>query len=102
MRLGTAVSTAVTAVTARRHSRRGHAIVAVLERFRHITRRDLQIALGVLWLLDGALQAQPFMFTSGFATQVIGPVAQGQPGVVSGPITLALTVIAAHPFAVNL
>jgi hypothetical protein len=36
-----------------------------------ITRRLLQIALGLLWLLDGLLQAQPFMFTRGVATEVI-------------------------------
>ena len=48
--------------------------------------RTLQIALGLLWLLDGVLQAQPFMFTSDFVTQVIAPVGQGQPGFVSGPV----------------
>jgi hypothetical protein len=66
-----------------------------------ITRRDLQIALGLLWLLDGALQAQPFMFTSGFATQVIAPAAQGQPGFVAAPVHWASTVIAADPVAWN-
>jgi hypothetical protein len=68
---------------------------AVLHRLRHITRRDLQVALGVLWLLDGALQAQPFMFTSGFATpsdraRRPGPARPG----IRPPITFALTVIA--------
>jgi hypothetical protein len=77
-------------------------IVALLARRRRITRRHLQVALGVLWLLDAALQAQPFMFTRGFATQVIAPVGQGQPGVVSGPVHLASEVIAAHPVAWDL
>src|SRR4051812_4608300 len=36
-----------------------------------VTRRHLQIVLGLLWLLDGVLQAQPFMFTRDFATQTI-------------------------------
>lgn len=67
-----------------------------------ITRRQLQIALGVLWLLDGLLQAQPFMFTDGFATQVIAPVGQGQPGFVSDPVHWGSTVIAAHPVAWNI
>jgi hypothetical protein len=31
------------------------------------TRRGVQVWLGVLWLLDGALQLQPFMFTANFA-----------------------------------
>jgi hypothetical protein len=85
-----------------RKTRGAHAIVALPDRLRHFTRRDLQVALGVLWLLDGALQAKPFMFTRGFAVQVIAPVGQGQPGVVSGPVHFASTVIAAHPFALNL
>lgn len=66
------------------------------------TRRHLQVALGLLWLLDGALQAQPFMFTSDFATQVIAPVGQGQPGFVSAPVHWVSTVIAAHPVAWNI
>ena len=61
------------------------------------TRHHLQVALGLLWLLDGVLQAQPFMFTRDFATQVIAPAAQGQPGFVSDPVHWASTVIAAHP-----
>jgi hypothetical protein len=79
-----------------------HAIGALLTRVRHVTRRDLQISLGLFWLLDGALQAQPFMFTRAFATQVIAPVGQGQPGFVSGPIHWVSTVIAAHPVAWNI
>src|SRR4051794_34298893 len=66
-----------------------------------ITRRQLQISLGVLWLLDGLLQAQPFMFTKGFATQVMDPAGQGQPGFVSVPVHWVSTVIAAHPAAWN-
>jgi hypothetical protein len=66
-----------------------------------ITRRHLQVALGLLWLLDGALQAQPFMFTRGFATQVIAAGGQGQPGFVAGPIDWLANVIAAHPVAWN-
>ena len=67
-----------------------------------VGRRDLQVALGVLWVIDAALQAQPFMFTRGFATQVIAPAGQGQPGFVSAPIHWISTVIAAHPVAWNL
>jgi hypothetical protein len=82
-------------------ARRLHVNGALLSGRRHITRRDLQVALGVLWLLAGVLQAQPFMFTSGFATQVIAPVGQGQPGFVAVPLHWASTVIAAHPVAWN-
>jgi hypothetical protein len=56
----------------------------------------------VLWLLDAALQAQPFMFTRGFATQVIAHGGQGQPGIVAAPVHLASDVFAAHPLAWNL
>jgi hypothetical protein len=66
-----------------------------------ITRRHLQVALGLLWLLDGVLQAQPFMFTRGFATQVIAAGGQGQPGFVAGPLDWAANIIAAHPVAWN-
>jgi hypothetical protein len=79
-----------------------HSLGTLLTLSRPITRRDLQIALGLFWLLDGLLQAQPFMFTSDFATQVIAPVGQGQPGFVSGPVHWVSTVIGAHPVAWNI
>jgi hypothetical protein len=46
-----------------------------------------QIALGLIWLIDGALQYQPYMFHDTFITGVILPNAQGQPGIIAGPIT---------------
>ncbi|MEA2483348.1 MAG: hypothetical protein QOC55_1295 [Thermoleophilaceae bacterium] len=67
-----------------------------------MTRRQLQIALGLLWLLAGLLQTQRFMFTSGFATQIIAPPGQGQPGFVSGPVHWLSTVIAGHPVIANI
>jgi hypothetical protein len=66
-----------------------------------MTRRHLQVALGLLWLLAGVLQMQRFMFTSGFATQVIAPAGQGQPDFVSAPVHWVSTAIAAHPVAWN-
>jgi hypothetical protein len=66
-----------------------------------VTRRHLQVVLGLLWLLDGALQAQPFMFTRSFALQVIAPVGQGQPGFVSAPVHWVATLIVAHPVTWN-
>jgi hypothetical protein len=67
-----------------------------------VTRRHVQIALGVLWLIAGVLQTQRFMFTTGFATQVIAGTGQGQPGFVAGPVHWASTVIAAHPVLWNI
>jgi hypothetical protein len=67
-----------------------------------ITRRRIQVVLGVLWLLDGALQLQPFMLGTGFARQVIAPLAVGQPFVVAGPIRWSVNLIAAHPLVWDL
>ena len=67
-----------------------------------LTRRGLQIVLGLIWLLDGVLQFQPYMFTRAFAEQVIAPVAQGQPAFVAVPIDWAVSLIAAHPVAWNI
>jgi hypothetical protein len=43
-----------------------------------ITRRGLQIALGLIWLLDGGLQFQSALYSHGF-TEGIVEMAQGQP-----------------------
>jgi hypothetical protein len=64
-----------------------------------VTRRHLQIALGLLWLLDGGLQLQPFMLRTSFARQILDPVAAGQPHFVSAPVQWAANIIAAHPVA---
>ena len=61
-----------------------------------ITRRGLQITLGVLWLGDAALQLQPFMFTNGFAREILARSAQGQPGWVGAPVDFFAHIIAAH------
>ncbi len=54
-----------------------------------LTRRGLRIALGLIWLLDGALQFQPFMYTRGFLTEVIEPSAEMQPAWIGHPILSA-------------
>jgi hypothetical protein len=61
------------------------------------TRRQLQVVLGCLWLLDGALQLQPFMLGTGFARQIMALAAAGQPTFVASPIRWAAGMIAAHP-----
>jgi hypothetical protein len=66
-----------------------------------MSRRQLQVALGVLWLVAAALQMQRFMFTTGFAEQVVAPAGQGQPVFVSAPVHWASAVIAAHPVIWN-
>lgn len=62
-----------------------------------ISRRGVQIVLGILWLLDGGLQLQHQMFSSAFANNVIAPAAQGQPVIISGPIHFGMSIILIHP-----
>jgi hypothetical protein len=51
------------------------------------TPRAIQIALGWIWILDGALQFQPSMFGRGFVTNILLPNAQGQPAPLAWSIT---------------
>ena len=73
-----------------------------LQRWPGTTRRGVQVALGALWLLDGLLQLQPFMFTSDFAQQVLAPTGQGQPAWVAAPTDFFARLIAGHPAPLNL
>jgi hypothetical protein len=66
-----------------------------------LSARTVQIALGCLWLLDGALQLQPRLFGPAFAHDVILPSAAGQPAVLSGAITHLAGLIAVQPALVN-
>src|SRR5580698_60477 len=51
-----------------------------------ITRRGIQVALGCIWLLDGLLQFQSYMYSHAFLAQVVEPPAVGSPSVIGGPI----------------
>lgn len=66
-----------------------------------LNRRHLQLALGAIWLLDGALQLQPFMFTTGFARRVIAPAATHQPAFVAFPVHRAASLIASNHVLVD-
>lgn len=59
-------------------------------------RRAAQLALGVIWLIDAALQYQPYMFTKDFVTQQLAPTAGGNPWVIAQPITWAAHVMVHH------
>lgn len=66
------------------------------------TRRRLQLVLAGLWLLDGVLQFQPYMFTKSFATMTLGPVAYGDgPGWITGPAHWVTTTVWDHPVSAN-
>jgi hypothetical protein len=66
-----------------------------------MTRRGIQLTLGWLWFLDGALQLQHQMFTSAFATQVITPASVGQPQIVGGAMHFFVHIFLMHPAIYN-
>ena len=55
--------------------------------------RKLQITLGAIWLIDGVLQIQPFMFSRSFVTQIIAPNEANQPGLIAAPIRVVAHLI---------
>jgi hypothetical protein len=59
-------------------------------------RRGLQLALAALWLLDAALQYQPYMFTKGFVTGTLAPAAQGNPAAIAAPMTWVFDLLVGH------
>jgi hypothetical protein len=64
-------------------------------------RRGLQIALGLVWLLDGVLQLQPYMFGPGFAG-MLGSTATGNPGLLASPILWASRLVGHDAVALNI
>ena len=68
---------------------------------RVLTRRRLEMALGVLWLVDGALQWQPYMFSSAFFGNMLGMANMGLPGPVSAVLYQTTTMLTAHPVIWN-
>jgi len=60
-------------------------ITDILRRARP-TRRGIQVALGVIWLIDGVLQFQAFMYSHAFITSVLEAQAPGQPAFIGDPI----------------
>jgi hypothetical protein len=64
------------------------------------SRRKLQLALAVIWLLDGVLQYQPSMFSKAFPRMLAG-TASGNPAVVASPINWSATFIDHHLVVVN-
>jgi hypothetical protein len=58
-----------------------------------VTRRGLQIGLGLIWLLDGGLQFQSYFYSHGF-TGGLGEMTAGRPGWLSDSITWAANLAA--------
>jgi hypothetical protein len=59
-------------------------------------RRQLQIALGLIWLVDAALQYQPHMFSRAFVTRTLEPASAGAPYIVAHPAAEAAHLMLAH------
>jgi hypothetical protein len=64
-------------------------------------RRALQVTLGLIWLLDAALQFQPYMFSTAFVRQVILPTAAGNPAFVARPIIWSANLMLGHIVVFN-
>jgi hypothetical protein len=64
------------------------------------TRRALQLCLAAVWLLDGVLQYQPFMYTKAFG-QMLAAGAAGNPAIIARPITWDATLVEHHLVLLN-
>ncbi len=64
-------------------------------------RRALQLVLAASWLLDGVLQYQSFMYTKAFAPQMLGSMADGNPGIIARPITWDASLAGHHLVLLN-
>jgi hypothetical protein len=63
-------------------------------------RRVLQLVLAAIWLLDGVLQYQGFMFSKGF-NQMLASTAPGNPAIIARPITWDANLIDHHMVLLN-
>jgi hypothetical protein len=63
-------------------------------------RRALQLGLAAIWLLDGVLQYQSFMYTKAFG-QMLAATAPGNPSVIARPIASDATLVGHHLVLLN-
>ncbi|HVB13352.1 MAG TPA: SCO family protein [Candidatus Dormibacteraeota bacterium] len=59
-------------------------------------RRFLRRAIGIIWIVDGLLQAQPAM-PGGFAKNIVAPLATGQPHLLANLLNWEVYFWQAHP-----
>lgn len=62
-----------------------------------LSKRSLQVTLGVIWLIDAILQAQPWMFSKAFGTTIIKGAAMGQPALVAKPLLWVAGIVIHYP-----
>lgn len=60
----------------------------------------LQLILAAVWLLDGLLQYQSFMYTKAFG-EMIGSTAAGNPGVIARPVNWNAALVEHHLVLLN-
>ncbi len=65
------------------------------------SQRTVQVVLGLLWILDAALQFQPYMFSKNFVPRFVLANASGQPAVIHWVITNVGNFLAPHPAVWN-
>jgi len=89
------------AIAGGRVARRGSASADAVDSWqRPDARRVLQLCLAAIWLLDGVLQYQSFMFSKGFG-QMLAGTAPGNPGAVARPITWDARLVEHHAVLLN-
>ncbi|HZO76402.1 MAG TPA: hypothetical protein VFB39_00055 [Solirubrobacteraceae bacterium] len=79
---------------------RGSLLAGARSYFASDGRRTLQTALGLLWLLDGGLQFQAFMYGKGFVAFLTNLTA-GQPHWVSASVTWGATTLHSNQILFN-
>jgi len=67
-----------------------------------LTKRQLQITLAILWIVDGLFQLQPKMFTRSFVDLAINPSIQSQPVIIANLMHFFGQIFLLNPFIFNL
>jgi len=67
-----------------------------------LSRRNLQVVLAFLWIIDGLFQLQSKMFTKSFIYQNIYPNLYGQPHIITDPIHYFSRLFLLNPVLFNL
>lgn len=64
-------------------------------------RRWLQLALASIWVLDGILQCQTFMFSKDFSASFLSGMAEGNPNWIASSILWAARIVETNPVLIN-
>lgn len=65
------------------------------------TSRQLQVLLGLLWLVDAGLQFQPYMLSRKFVTRILRPALAGLPGPLARPGVVGERIVEHHVVIVD-